>query len=315
MATRSMVENHDLYRIITPFEGYDDKYSSVLEFKEYLTAEYLSSEKCDDGWVFWAPERDDERYKLGSIISDSAYSRGIREKIRRVLTRLMSFYSLNVDMVQFWALIKVGDRSILTTSDQPFAVNVDLGKGASWLRKKCMEHHYIVDDGAEKEQLGPPGRVFRNGRPESSPDIRLYSVNEFPLRDHVASCGEISYLALPVFDLHHNQCVGVLEFVSCIDGANILWDGSDICHELEVFFHIYLMNICFVLYSTTSKMLELHNRGNLFLLFLYFLGRKERKRNIIGEFKFIILFLSIIHIVLLCIYKQTGSKDEDNSLG
>ncbi|XP_073046420.1 protein NLP6-like [Primulina eburnea] len=216
-----MTGNDDFYRIIIPIEGCSDEYSSVLEFKEYLTAENLSSEVFRCGWVFWAPERDDQG------------GRSIREKIRRVLNRLMSSsYSLTY-MVQFWASMEVGGRSILTTSDQPFAVMNCLRKVESWYRKKCTDHHYIVEDGAENEQLGPPGRVFRNGRPESSPDIRNYTVKEFPLRDHAANCGERSYLALPVFDLVHDHYVGVLEIVSDDYGADILSCGSDICRELE----------------------------------------------------------------------------------
>ncbi|XP_073046694.1 uncharacterized protein [Primulina eburnea] len=218
-----MTGNDDFYRIITSIEGCYDEYSSVLEFKKYLTAENLSSEVFRYGWVFWAPERDDQG------------GESIREKIRRVLNRLMSSSCSLTYMVQFWASMEVGGRSILTTSDQPFAVMNCLRKGESWYRKKCTDHHYIVEDGAENEQLGPPGRFNRNRRPESSPDIRNYTVKEFPLRDHAANCDERSYLALPVFDLLHKRYVGVLEIISSDDnyGADILSYGSDICRELE----------------------------------------------------------------------------------
>lgn len=206
-----MVGEHNLYPIIAPFEGCFERYSSVTEFKKYLKAERMLWKRSGDGWVFWVPDGDDEEHALGNVISGNVYGRGIREKIRRALINVISCCH-SMDLVQFWAPKDVFGRSILTTSHQPFAVCC-FSKGLSWNRKKCMHHHYIVDDGAEDEQLGPPGRAFRSGRPESSPDLRLYSAKEFPLRDHAASCGLTLYLALPIFDLHDNQCIGVLELV------------------------------------------------------------------------------------------------------
>lgn len=91
----------------------------------------------------------------------------------------------------------------------------DLKKGLCWYRKRCMDHVYCVGEGAEEEQLGGVGRAYRSRKPESTPDLMLYSVTEFPLRDQYASrCGLRACLALPLFDLHNNQCCGVLEFLS-----------------------------------------------------------------------------------------------------
>ncbi|KAG6432464.1 hypothetical protein SASPL_104040 [Salvia splendens] len=67
---------------------------------------------------------------------------------------------------------------------------------------------YVVDD---ELQLGGVGRVYQNKLPESTPDLRLYSTNEFPMRDEAARCGFKAYMALPVFDSHTYQYYGVLE--------------------------------------------------------------------------------------------------------
>ncbi|KAL8551292.1 hypothetical protein ACS0TY_000393 [Phlomoides rotata] len=49
---------------------------------------------------------------------------------------------------------------------------------------------------------------------ESSPDLRLYSIQEFPLRNQADSIGLRSYLAMPVFDLLKKECYGVLEILA-----------------------------------------------------------------------------------------------------
>lgn len=205
---------HEPYPIRKTLDGWDEEYSSVDEFKQHLTADLLSSEKCGTGgrWVFWIPETE---YSSGDHELDSnVFSTSITEKITHVLRKIASYRWFSERMlVQFWAEEEFEGRCCLATLHQPFAVVEFLTKGASWLRKECMQHYYIADDAADEDELGPPGRVFRNGNPESSPDILLYSTKEFPLRDLATGCGLKSYLALPIFDVHHNQCVGVLEFI------------------------------------------------------------------------------------------------------
>ncbi|KAL0349010.1 UNVERIFIED_CONTAM: protein NLP6 [Sesamum angustifolium] len=104
-----------------------------------------------------------------------------------------------------------GPQTISSTC-QPFAVDW-LCKGFCWYRKHCSTHDYLVDSEANEAELGPPGRVFRSGLPESSPDLRLYSTKDYPLRNQALSCGIKGYMALPVFDLLGQNCIGVLEFV------------------------------------------------------------------------------------------------------
>lgn len=211
---RKISWEHEPYPIRKTLDGWDEEYSSVDEFKQHLTADLLSSEKCGTGdrWVFWTPETE---YSSGDLEPDSnVFSTSITEKITHVLRKIASERWFTEPMlVQFWAEEEVDGRCCLATLHQPFAVVHFLTKGASWLRKKCMQQYHIADDAAEEDELGPPGRVFRNGNPESSPDILLYSTKEFPLRDLATGCVLKSYLAIPIFDVHNNQCVGVLEFI------------------------------------------------------------------------------------------------------
>lgn len=196
---------HDFDPLIPEeLEGCHEMYSSASKFIEFLTgnADSLCSEKTRGGCVFWTPQRDKTRN------DNASRSRTVQEKIILALQKLEWPYLF----VQFWALNEFGGRRYLTTADQPFAVAY-LFKGLCWYRKESLNHKYMVD---EEEHLGPPGRVFRSGiNPESSPDLLLYSTEEFPLRNLAASCGLRSCLSLPVFDVGKGDpCIGVLEFLN-----------------------------------------------------------------------------------------------------
>ena len=117
-------------------------------------------------------------------------------------------------IIQFWAPKTVLNRLCLATTHQPYAVG-SLTKDIDSFRKKCMEHYYLVDDEAKEEELGPPGRVFRNRQPEITSDLFQYTTKEYPIRsDAMYCCNEGGYFAFPIFDDENNhQCDGVLEFV------------------------------------------------------------------------------------------------------
>ncbi|KAK4404059.1 protein NLP4 [Sesamum angolense] len=113
---------------------------------------------------------------------------------------------------KFWEVKRQADKSFLTTLDQHFALGTHC-KGLCWYRKHCTDRQYFVDDGAKEEELGPLGRAFQSRSPEFTPDIRLYSTKEFPHRDYAIQCGLRTYLALPIFNLHKSECLGVLEWI------------------------------------------------------------------------------------------------------
>ncbi|XP_073127530.1 uncharacterized protein [Henckelia pumila] len=230
-------------------DGCYEEYSSVDEFKQHLTPDNsLSISKENYGWVFWTPAETDI----------------FKEKITHVLRKLTSkweFLCPNI-LVQFWAPEEVGGgRCRLTTLHQPFAVDKSLAKGLSWLRKKCMQQYFYLAD--DQHQLGPPARVFRNGNPESSPDILHYTTQEFPLRDLVTGCGLNSYLVLPIFDVSQNRCVGVLEFMSTRPESVLRWFGlleddfDDALQEVELTLAHKIRDYAFEDYDCIMEMLDL----------------------------------------------------------
>ncbi|KAI3453572.1 hypothetical protein Pfo_010235 [Paulownia fortunei] len=234
-----MVEENDL-SMIMGMEGCDGFYC-VSEFTAYLQAS-LSSKDCKSGFVFWTPETyQQSEYELFDESNNSSNSSfhegGIKEKIKCALEEMTSLQFRKPYLVQFWAPKVDGRGRYLTTSDQPFALGWNgcmtltgghFHKGLCWYRKHSANHLYLVKEGAQEEELGSIRRVYRNMHPESSPDLRLYSTKEFPLRDHAARCGLRTYLALPVFDLRKEKCYGVLEFLSIdhLDPENELTRGD-----------------------------------------------------------------------------------------
>ncbi|KAG5563474.1 hypothetical protein RHGRI_006037 [Rhododendron griersonianum] len=82
--------------------------------------------------------------------------------------------------------------------------------------RMCREYNnsFYADADSREEQLGLPGRVFLNKLPESTPDVKYYTLKEYPQRDLALRCEIESSWALPVFEHSSRTCVGVLEIVS-----------------------------------------------------------------------------------------------------
>ncbi|KAL8557217.1 hypothetical protein ACS0TY_004601 [Phlomoides rotata] len=196
----------DEFSTMMGWEGSDER-CSISEFEEYLQTPNLSSKEKRSGWAFWYP-RLLEEYDFAQLVQQNSNvcEEDEREKIKSVLEALTS---IDEYIVQFWGKKVVAGQNCLTTVGQPFAVG-SLRKGYCWYRKHCEDQQYIV----KEEEVGSVGRAFLNMKVESSPDLRLYSIQEFPLRNQAASTGLGAYLAMPVFDLLKKECYGVLEVLS-----------------------------------------------------------------------------------------------------
>lgn len=217
--------------LLKPMDSNEEIFSE-LNFRKYLGTVDLcsvrpSTEASKEGWVFCQPNGE-ELY--GSEVNSPSLLIPeipiLKEKINCFMKEITTTSRRYYCMVQFWAPKMVEDRCCLETWDQPYALS-SLAKGLASFRRKCTTHRYFVDVEAKEEELGPPGRVFRNGYPELFFDIFRYSTREFSLRSYAVHCGLIYYFVLPVFDEHQHfnnrDCVGVLEFIGFlyVDLANI----------------------------------------------------------------------------------------------
>lgn len=232
-----MVEEYEerVVSILRGGEGYDEKYCTISEFKQHLNEAGLAHKQVNNGWVLW------HRSKL-------------RHKVITLLKHIASLWDGFHYLVQFWAVVKdEKGHHYLSNSSQPFCVDSPW-KGGCWFRTHCVD--VDVGEGAEAEQLGSLGRAYLNKRPESTPDLRLYSSTEFPLRDHAARCGFRFYLALPLFDFRHqDSCYGVLEVLSVYPRMQ-MHPLSVLDRGLEVL--LYNINYPFFFFNTREDYVHLH---------------------------------------------------------
>ncbi|XP_071910041.1 protein NLP4-like isoform X2 [Coffea arabica] len=181
-------------------------------------------------WVFWSTCGNDKgRCGKPHHLSATADGAVIKDDIKYCLQFVMETIMWCQCLVQFWGLVKTGDKTYLTTCDLPFALQYYPFNGSpatSLLklceyRKHCLEYLIPVDeddDGDEVQRIiGPPGRVFRSGLPEYAWNVGEYTSREYPQRDYAVG-RVMRYWVLPIY--HHptrHLPIGVLEIVSPSD--------------------------------------------------------------------------------------------------
>ncbi|XP_058203692.1 protein NLP7-like isoform X3 [Rhododendron vialii] len=176
-----------------------------------------------------------------------SFPENFADLIRYALQKLigLSKKELNWCLVQFWAPTKTSEgRTLLTTQFQPFALGpTTTFTGYTRLLCEyrmgmCREYNsFYADAECAQEQLGLPGRVFLHQFPESTPNVELYTLKEYPQRDLALLCGIQSSWAVPVFDHFSHTCVGVLEIVSPFFMVRN-WHGKSLLGEMYDIFQI-----------------------------------------------------------------------------
>ncbi|CAL5359391.1 unnamed protein product [Camellia sinensis] len=116
-------------------------------------------------------------------------------------------------LIQFWKVVEIGGKRLLTTRHQPFGFDNITHEGLCSYRLMSLDFEFDVD-GVSEEHLGLVGRVFRHQQQESTPNVQYYSCNEYLQRDHAISCNIKSSLVVPLFELSRRCCIGVFEIVS-----------------------------------------------------------------------------------------------------
>ncbi|KAL4592735.1 hypothetical protein LXL04_005739 [Taraxacum kok-saghyz] len=159
-------------------------------------------------WVFWSQQ-------AVSRNNSSSNEFVIHEKIRS------SFYKFDLTLydfdglIQFWAPVTTAGRRLLTTSDQPFAVNY-LDTGLDKFRLCSLNYRYNIDvnkldvDNETTIISGAPASAFLNHLPEVVLDLKAHD-NGCPLVRSALECDLMAYIVLPVHDPCQRCCVGVVE--------------------------------------------------------------------------------------------------------
>ncbi|KAL7167770.1 hypothetical protein ACSBR2_038266 [Camellia fascicularis] len=168
---------------------------------------------------------------------------GLKEKIKDLLGKCVRRLFEYPTLFQFWApTMTMEGRSYLTTQNQPFALSTSVRridddvkgsvKGLCGYRMISMDYKFYMDRESSDEQLGVPGRVFNHGFPESTPNVKYYSIKEYPLRHHALRCQVKLSCAIPLFDRSTHLCVGVLEMVSTASSEEFQLNDCHDCRRL-----------------------------------------------------------------------------------
>ncbi|KAJ0911122.1 putative transcription factor Nin-like family [Helianthus annuus] len=103
-------------------------------------------------------------------------------------------------------------RCLLTTLDQPFGLGA-IDEGLYKYRLESEQRVFVVD-GEHREELGPPGRVYRQKLPEWSLDMH-------------------GYINLPVFEPRSGCCVGVLELITSSKYTDYAFEVRQVSRALK----------------------------------------------------------------------------------
>ncbi|KAF7151538.1 hypothetical protein RHSIM_Rhsim02G0246400 [Rhododendron simsii] len=103
-------------------------------------------------------------------------------------------------------------------------------------RSKPEYNSSYADAECGEEQLGLPGRVFRNKLPEHAPDVGLYTLKEHPQRDLALRCEIVLSWALPVFEQSSHTCVGVLEIAYLMIDNYYSWHDKEFLGRMYAIF-------------------------------------------------------------------------------
>ncbi|GMQ03928.1 hypothetical protein CsSME_00049534 [Camellia sinensis var. sinensis] len=210
-------------------------------FKSYVKNHQLLCQHRDFnwGWVFWSgednpherppppPPFSDFRFPLsfllayliltlpcifififnGTLIAPPMPE--FMEKIKSYIKDLIVFWPRTQFLAQFWKVIEIEGKRLLTTRHQPFGFDF-IHEGLCRYRLMSLDFEFDLD-GVSDEHLGLLGRVFCHQQLESTPNVQYYSCNEYPQRYHAISCDINQSVAFPLFESSTRCCIGVIE--------------------------------------------------------------------------------------------------------
>ncbi|KAJ6336432.1 hypothetical protein OIU78_012932 [Salix suchowensis] len=134
-------------------------------------------------------------------------------------------------LIQIWVPVNRGGRRVLTTHDQPFSLDPNSERLASY-RDISVKYQFSAEEDS-KDSVGLPGRVFLGRVPEWTPDVRFFRSDEYPRVNHAQLYDVRGTLALPVFEQGSRTCLGVIEVVTTSQKIKYRPELESVCKALE----------------------------------------------------------------------------------
>ena len=167
-------------------------------------------------------------------IYPSNHSFSLREKLWGALGQMREAYRGCDALIQVWLPAESGDGLVLTTSSEPFALDPNCERLINY-RVVSTFFKFSAEGDSKTAPTGLPGRVFLGKLPEWSPDVRLFSDEEYPRVGYARQCDVRGSLGVPIFNAGGQTCLGVIEVVMTIERMNYRSDCDQICGALQVY--------------------------------------------------------------------------------
>lgn len=148
-------------------------------------------------------------------------------------------------LIQIWVPVNRGDKLVLSTSNQPFSLDMNCPRLASY-RDISVNYQFPAEEDS-KEIVGLPGRVFMGRVPEWTPDVRFFRSEEYPRVVHALQYDVRGTLAVPVFEQGSSNCLGVFEVVMTTQKVNYAQEFEWVSKALQVCF---LISFAFIISSS-----------------------------------------------------------------
>ncbi|XP_058098542.1 protein NLP5-like isoform X2 [Magnolia sinica] len=163
--------------------------------------------------------------------SDAGPASSVKERLIQALSYIWESTKDSDVLIQIWVPIKSGGRNVLTTYCQPFSLNPSCQRLVNY-RTVSMSYQFPAEEDSN-EAVGLPGRVFLGKLPEWTPDVRYFSIDEYPRVDHAQRFDVRGTLALPVFERGSQACLGVMEVVMTTQKTHYRPELENICNALQ----------------------------------------------------------------------------------
>ncbi|PIM97780.1 hypothetical protein CDL12_29746 [Handroanthus impetiginosus] len=155
----------------------------------------------------------------------------VMERLIRALSYIEEFSKDKDVLIQVWVPVTRGGKRVLTTSNQPFSLDLNCARLAQY-REISVNYQFPAEEDS-KEVVGLPGRVFRNKVPEWTPDVRFFTRDEYPRVGHAQQYDVRGTLAVPILEQGTRSCLGVIEVVFTKQKIQYRPELESVCKALE----------------------------------------------------------------------------------
>ncbi|XP_047327732.1 protein NLP4-like [Impatiens glandulifera] len=211
--------NNELESSINPIQNYPSSPSSSSLLDNLPVPTQWLTEVPDPTRRLWIAPRSNN---AGSVM----------DRLIRALNYIRESTRNKDALIQVWIPVNSGGKRVLTTTNQPFSLDLNIPSLASY-REISMNYQFPTDGNSNQQIEGMPGRVFKDKVPEWTPDVRFFTNNEYARVNDAQRFGVRGTLAVPVFEQGSHSCLGVIEVVTTAQKADYRPELESVCKALQ----------------------------------------------------------------------------------